>query len=246
MNANDDRRLVVVDSETHRNTRVDMKHGAGFGDAIHLVSVVPHEFGRLLAHYPIFLAKDNHTGEFGLAAMLGFHVDENLFLEGDRWTVSYIPLHVQRGPFSVGPADASNTQLVACIDAEDPRVQEENGERLYSDDGERTEFMEMVNSILATLVHGTAQTREFVDALMRHDLIESLALSVTFDNGESLRFDNLYTVHGEKLAALRGEALESLHEKGYLKLAHEIIASISCVGPLIEIKNKRLAEADAA
>ena len=207
---------------------------------------MPHEFGRLLAHFPIFFAKDSETGEFGLAAMLGFHVDENLFLDGDRWTIDYIPLHMQRGPFTVGPSDASNTQLVACIDADDPRVQEEEGERLYTDDGERTEFMETVNSILAELVRGTAQTRELVETLMQHDLIEKLSLSVQFGSGEKLQFDNLYTVHDEKLAALRGDALESLHEKGYLKLAHEMIASISSIGPMIEIKNKRLEEADNA
>ena len=238
------RRLVIVDSETHRKTRVDMKRGAEYGDAIHLVSVIPHEFNRLLSYYPIFFAKDNETGEFGLAAMLGFHVDENLFLDGDHWTIDYIPLHIQRGPFSVMPSDETNTKLVACLDAGDPRVQEETGERLYNDDGERTEFMEMVNSILAELVRGTAQTRELVDALMQHELIEKLALNVQFASGDTLRFDNLYTIHNESLAALRGDALESLHKKGYLKLAHEIIASVSSVGPLIEMRNKRYAEAN--
>jgi hypothetical protein len=81
---------------------------------------------------------------------------------------------------------------------------------------------------------------------MEHDLIELLALNVRFESGDTLRFDNLYTIHNEKLAALRGDALESLHEKGYLKLAHEMIASISCISLLIDIKNKRLASAEQA
>ena len=244
MNANTNERLVIVDSDTHRNTRVDMKRGAAYGEAIHLISVVPHEFSRLLTHYPIFFAKDSHTGEFGLAAMLGFNVDENLFLEGDHWTVDYIPLHIQRGPFSVAPGDESNQQLVACIDANDPRVQEEKGERLYTDEGERTEFMGIVNSILAELVRGIAQTRDLVEALTKHDLIEQLTLNIRFEGGDTLRFDNLHTVSEEKLAKLRGDALESLHERGYLKIAHEMIASISGVGRLIEIKNRQLASVD--
>ena len=240
MNPNTNEQIIIVDDQAHRNTRVDMRRGAAYGESIHLVSVIPHEFNRLLTHFPIFFARDNDSGDFGLAAMLGFEVDENLFLDGDQWTVDYVPLHMQRGPFTVGPSDDSNTQLVACIDANDPRVQEQEGERLYTDEGERTEFMKTVNSILAELVRGTAQTREFVEALTRHDLIEQLALNVQFANGDTLRFDNLYTVSSEKLAALRGDALESLHERGYLKLAYEIIASISGVGRLIDIKNRRL------
>ena len=79
-----------------------------------------------------------------------------------------------------------------------------------------------------------------VDTLLEHELLESLALQFEFEDGSRLRFDSLYTVHMEKLAALKGDVLQSLHEKGYIKIMHEIIASISHVSSLVEMKNERI------
>ena len=234
-----ERKLVPVDSSTHQNTRVVMRHGREYGDSVHLVGVVPFEIPRLLAHYPIFFVKDTESGKFGLAAMLGFDGDENLFLDGEEWTVPYVPLHAQRGPFSVGPG-ALPTQLVTCLDANDPRVQEDEGEALFTDAGVPTEFLSHINSILHELVQGTQQVAQMVDVLVEHDLLEQLALQFDFVENQGLRIDSLHTVHMEKLAALRGDALQDLHEKGHIKLMHEVIASISHVGSLVELKNERI------
>ena len=244
MNPTWERKLIAVDSSTHRRTRVDMRHGRQFGDSVHLVGVVPVEFPRLLAHYPLFFVKDTETGKFGLAAMLGFDGDENLVLDGEEWTVPYIPLHAQRGPFSVGPGVAppgeSATQLAAYLDANDPRVQEDEGEALFTNAGEPTEYLQRMNAILLELVRGTHQVAQMVDVLVEHDLLEPVAFQFEFFDGSKLRLDSLYPVHVENLAALKGDELQALHEKGYIRLMHEVIASVSHVGSLIEMKNERI------
>ena len=234
-----ERNLVPVDSSTHKNTRVILRHGRQYGDSVHLVGVVPGEIPRLLAHYPLFFVQDTESDKFGLAAMLGFDSDENLFLEGEEWTVPYVPLHAQRGPFSVGPG-ASATQLVTSVDTNDPRVQQDEGEALFTDAGAPTEFLVHINTILQELIQGTHQVAQMVDVLIEHDLLERLALQFDFAEGQGLRIDSLHTVHMEKLAALKGDALQDLHEKGYIKLMHEVIASISHVGSLVELKNDRI------
>ena len=234
-----ERKLVPVDSLTHRNTRVLARNGRQYGDGVHLVGVVPSEFPALLAHYPLFFAKDTETGQFGLAAMLGFDGDENLFLDGEEWVVPYVPLHAQRGPFSVGP-DAAATQLVPYIDVNDPRVSEHEGESLFTDAGEPTGFLQRINAVLQELIQGTNQVALMVDAMEEHDLLEPLALQFDFVDNHSVRLDGLYTVQAEKLTALRGDALQDLHEQGCIKLMHEVLASVTHVSSLVGMKNRRI------
>ena len=245
MAAQNDTHLVLVDARTHENTRIDTGFGRDRGHDVHLVPVVPREVPLLIANYPVVLVKNAETGEFGLAAMLGFYPDENLFLVDRNWVADYLPLEIQRGPFSVGLREAQQgedgPQLAVLIDPEHPGVQEDDGEVLFAPGGEQSDYLQRINSILAELVKGAAQTKDFVEMLIERDLVEPMKLDIEFDNGEQIQFEDLYSIHDEKFAALRGESMETLMDKGYLRLAQEIITSLNHVGELVAMKNARLA-----
>ncbi|XPF94558.1 SapC family protein [Colwellia sp. RE-S-Sl-9] len=236
--------FTVLDTNKHKNTRVIKGRGAKFGENIHLVPVVAAELNKLILEYPVCLIKDNETGQFGLSALLGFEAGENLFLNEEQWDANYIPLHIRRQPFMVAvnsPAGANPTpeNTVITINMDNTRVQEAEGERIFDDEGNTTAYMNEVNNQLATLINGMIQTEAFIKILSKHDLIEAVQLTVSFNN-EDKRFDGIYTINEDKLKKLSTEVLTELHQKGYLQACYLLMASIGHVQKLIVLKRKRL------
>ena len=237
--------FVTLDKNIHKNTRILTERGAEFGENTHLLPVICEELNKLVLEYPVCLIKDNNTGQFGLQALLGFEVGENLFLQGNHWSANYLPLHIKRQPFMVGvnakqgeQATADNT--VITLNTDSARVQEVSGERIFDDEGNITPFMQEINNILSTLVNGILRTETFIKTLSEYDLIEAIQLTVTFKDGEEKRFDGIYTINETKLKQLTPEALKILHDKGYLQACYLLMASMGHVQKLISLKRQQL------
>ena len=239
---------VILDSKVHQSVRVRTDRGAEFGENMHLVPVIADELPRLLLEYPVCLIKDSETGQFGLHALLGFEPGENLFLDGNHWDAMYVPMHLRRQPFMVGIAgdeDAKPTpeNTMITIDMGSARISETEGERLFDDGGEATQYLQSISELLSSLLPGISVTDVFVKQLADYDLIEPARLDVTFANGEQRNFDGLYTVSDEKLRELDDQKLRDLHDRGYLQASHLLLASIGQVQRLINRKNARLTAA---
>lgn len=240
--------FVILDKNKHKNTRILTGRGAEFGENIHLVPVVCEELNKLVLEYPVCLIKNNDTGQFGLQALLGFEVGENLFLHGNEWSANYIPLHIKRQPFMVGVNAEENKQptpdnTVITINTASARVQETSGELIFDESGNITPFMQEMNNCLSTLVNGIINTEAFIKTLSEHNLIESIQLTVNFMDSEERRFDGIYTLNEEKLKQLSPDVLETLNSKGYLQACYLLLASIGQTQKLISLKRQRLTDA---
>jgi hypothetical protein len=219
----------------HKNLRVITARGAAYGDAQMTALTFPSEFRSIQACYPIVFAKAA-DGSFQALALLGFEDGENLFLEGDKWTASHLPLTVERQPFMIGIGDG---ELLIHIDMDSPRVSSTEGEPLFLPHGGTTEFIEKVSETLRDLHQGLEGSPAFINALVEHDLLESFVLDVTLDNGSTGRLAGFYGIHEDRLAALPGAAVEKLHRAGHLQPIYMAVASMSRFRDLIDRKNAR-------
>lgn len=84
---------VALNNEIHRDVRIAATRPTRENAAVSTVSVIPREFPRLLAHYPIFYTKNMETGRFEPSVLLGFEPGENLFfiLIGKHFGVPFLP-----------------------------------------------------------------------------------------------------------------------------------------------------------
>lgn len=236
--------IQALNSGAHRDLRVVIKRGAEYGENTHLVPVVADELRSLVLEYPVILVKDKESGRYSMCAMLGFEKDENLFLDGDVWDAVYVPVHIRRQPFSLSytaekDGEPDPASLVIAIDMESNRVQKEEGERLFDEDGNQTQLLENVNDLLAGVGTSQASTDAFINALAEHDLIEPANLDVQFAGGEKKRFEGIYTVLDEKLSKIEGEALADLYKHGYLQAAWLMLTSMANVRKLLLRRAKR-------
>ena len=230
-------RHVQLNNIDHRDLRIDTAHGVALGDGVSFAPVVPGEFRSVQACYPIVFRKAA-DGSFQPVALFGFEEGTNLFLEGDRWDASYLPLAVERQPFLIGRA---GDELTVHLDLDHPRVRTDAGEALFREHGGTTDFLERMTSLLLSLHEGLERTPALVEALLRHDLLESFALDVRLDDGSDNRLAGFYTIAEERLRALDGEALSELHRAGHLEAAYMAVASLSRFRDLVDRMNRRRA-----
>lgn len=229
----------VLDKEKHRQLRIKSGYSAALDDAVMYVMTYPMEFRDIQSCYPILFTKDPKTGGFFSVAVLGFEANQNLFLRDGNWDASYVPAIVQRQPFLIATAGKSTEETpVVSVDFAHPRVSDDDGEALFDSAGEPTPFLQQKIALLDKLHHGLQHSNGFIDALLKHQLLEEITLDLTFNDGEKKSLQGFYSVAEEQLYQLKGEVLESLNNAGYLQPVFMAVASLSRMRDVIERRNQ--------
>jgi len=235
--------LVVLDSQTHRQVRVAARPTAEHAE-VNVVSVIPREFPRLIAHYPIFFSKSSTTGRFEPTALLGFERGENLYWVNGQWDVDYMPLQIQRQPFSLLPRQDTSAGgqavLEVAVDLGSTRIQTQDGERLFEEDGRPTRFLGTITSMLKALVSGATEAYEFTGRLAQLDLIEPVQIDVEFVDASDTKLQGLYWIAEAALKKLPAAQLAELRDREFLQWLYFQMASVSHLSGLISRKNRLL------
>jgi hypothetical protein len=236
--------LVALNKVTHRVLRVAAGRSIGAQSNVNMVSVVPREFPRLLAHYPILFAKNIDGGQLEPAALVGFQRGENLFITEGVWDAAYVPMQIQRLPFSLIPKQGSEqTALDVALDMSSPYVQTQDGERLFEDDGQSTKYLQNISSMMAALVSGSREAHAFMAKLSELNLLETVRIDVQFVDGSDAKLQGLYWIAAAVLKALPAAQLADLRDRGYLEWVYFQMASLAHISELVARKNRRLSAA---
>jgi hypothetical protein len=225
--------IALLNTEAHKDLRVQVAASARYGDAQRFVPVIVNEFAFLVPHYPIFFAKDSQTGRFYCGAMLGIDEGENLFLVEGRGLDSYRPLNLQRGPFFTAGSDIA-------IDLDHPRL-DVGGQPLFTEAGEPSDYLKSIMGLFQDLRPGLEQTGIFIETLMKMKLVEPIDINLAFDDGTKRQLEGLYTVNQDTLKKLADKDIVDLFRRGYLQAIYLMIASLKQVPVLAQKKNARLA-----
>jgi hypothetical protein len=233
----------IVSASKHGEIRVVTAYDAAYGDSLMYVPTFPLEFRDIQSCYPIFFLKDVETGQFFAAALCGFEPEENLFLNNGNWDASYLPMMIRRQPFliarqAVDPKSPDATQPVISIDRDHPRVGKNEGQRLFSEDGSPSDFLQQAILLLKKIHRAHQHNENFSKTLLQYDLLESLTLDITFNNGSKKNLNDFYTINETKLYELEGDALAHLNKEGYLQPIFMAIASFSRLRALIDRRDK--------
>lgn len=226
---------VTLNNIDHKDLRIITKKSAAMGDNHMLALTFADEFRQIQAHYPIFFHKQEHSGEFYPVALLGFEQGENLFLDPQHgWDASYIPLSIERLPFTIGE---NNGQQVVNVDLDSPKLSRVEGEPLFLELGGYSPYLEKLTASLDMLHHGVQDNHQFVAKLEACKLIEPITLDITLNNGKQHQLIGFYTINEDTFNALSHEQINDLRDAGYLQAIYMILASHSQVSALINRKN---------
>lgn len=230
-------KVEILSADQHSDLTIETGFESKFDDIRATATVIAQELPKLSLDYPVFITKNPSTGEFELSAVMGFSADENLFVQGDKWRASYVPMDVRRQPFQALILEDDNEkgseQVKVGINVESNRVSS-SGKALFNSDGSSTDFLNHVSEMLGALLSGAQPTKSFLQALADADLIEPVKLDVTFTGSKKVSFEGLYTVHSDKLSDLDDDRVLQFHKSGYLQACHAMIHSIGHIEKLIK------------
>ncbi|MDH3788901.1 MAG: SapC family protein [Xanthomonadales bacterium] len=237
--------IQLLNNVDHKNLRVITDRSAEYGDNQWFAPTFAHEFRNLQSHYPIVFTKNPETGQFQAVALLGFEVDENLYLTDEGWDAMYIPLSIVRQPFLIGfqqnnEEGVTSVEPVISVNMDSPRISETQGEPVFLEHGGNSEYLEQINSLLKIVHEGHERNQDFVDMLLGMDLLESFVLDVELNDGSEHRMSGFYTINETSLRGLTGDDLVILNNNGYLEAVYMAIASLANISTLVEKKNRKM------
>ncbi|MCA0899263.1 SapC family protein [Microbulbifer agarilyticus] len=208
-------KIVPLRSDVHGKLKVRELGTFEHVKEAHMVPVTAHEFSRLGAEYPIVFVKNSDTGQFQSVALLSLKVGENLFVDGESWKGVFVPGAVRNHPFVLAPAGEDKEKLMVGLVENSPVVGEEEGNALFDDAGEESEYLKAKKESLVGYLESDQMTKAFIAILAEKDLLTTQNVAVNA-GGEKINLTGIYMIDEKKLNELSEEDFADFRKRGFL------------------------------
>ncbi len=225
-------RAVPVSQQRHRDWYIKTGTDYAFASKVNSVPLVGAEVTVAAQSYPIVFAGD---ADLVPVVLLGVRDGENLFIKADgTWDAKYIPAFVRRYPFVFSSNDDAST-FTLCLDEDFSGVNTEgNGERLFDNAGDRTQYLSNVLNFLQVYQAQFQRTQALCKKLADLDLFEPMQAQVRLKSGQQLTLGGFKVVNRDKLRALPADTLGELAKADELEIIYAHLASLRNFGAMVE------------
>lgn len=227
--------IKPLHNEVHGKVKIKNGVNVDFLKDQHLVPLVAHEFSRAANEFPIVFVKNQESGEFQPVAMLGLEPGENLFVKDDKWEGGYLPHAATRYPFALIPNPQDKEKLLVAILEDSKLVNEEEGNALFDEKGEETDYLKARKEGLIRYVEFAQVTANFTKTLADKELLVPQTLTLEI-KGEKRDINGIYLIDEKKLNELSDEAFLELRKRGFLAPIYSFLTSMPQVNRLARIK----------
>jgi len=219
--------LELLSPQTHGHLRLR----PAAGDTPHFVQILVTEFALAATCCPILFTKDASSGGFYAGAMFGFKPGENLLgTAAERG--GFVPLMLQREGFFL-------SERHIAIEREHARFSLTDGDPLFDDSQQPGTALRAIQRTLGEIHGGLEQTAAYIAALTDYKLIESIDISLNFEDGERMTLQGLYTVSLDRLREVDDSAAVRLFRQGHLQPAYIMAASLRHVQRLARLRDSK-------
>ena len=208
-------KIVPLRSDVHGKLKVRELGTFEHVKGAHMVPVTAHEFARLGAEYPIVFVKNSDTDQYQSVALLSLKVGENLFVDGEKWKGVFVPGAVRNHPFVLAPAGENKEQLMVGLIENSPVVGEEEGNALFNESGEESEYLKAKKESLVGYLESDQMTKAFITILAEKDLLTTQNIAVNA-GGEKINLTGIYMVDEKKLGEMSEEDFADFRKRGFL------------------------------
>jgi len=232
------RQPVPVDREQHRHMRVRWPvTDWSVASKLNAIFIAAVEFGDTCRDYPIVFVRagqgDDGKPLVAPIAVLGVLNEDNLYVEGKSWRqAGYLPA-VLRG-YPCGIARIDNARFAICMDAAWPGLSPDDGEPLFTPDGQPGSLLAQTQAQLEKLEVEIQRTRLVCARLLELDLLRDMRFDATLPDGRKHTVDGFLTVDEGKLAALPDATIVEMHRQGLLGLVHAHWVSLGNMRKLLD------------
>ncbi len=235
--------IVPLHQEKHAQLKVKSGYDLSLVENRHLLPLVMHEVVAASIEYPVLLAKNPENNKFQFIAMMGLEEQENLFMENSEFVGSYMPGIVTNYPFRLGAANEERDKWIIVFNDESSLINEDEGEALFDENGEDTEYFKNRKKIIGRYYEQSQQTDEMISMFDDLGLLKEQSISVNAD--KQITLTGIHTIDEEALYNLPDEKVLDLHKRGILGVIYAQLRSLGHIRRLSLRKIKR-AQAESA
>jgi SapC len=229
--------LKELNNNEHSNLKVSKGCILTYASQSHILSLRATEVGHAATSLPVFMTKNQHTGNWNISAVTSVQPGNNLFVENDQWTATYQPTCMQTYPFYLMNSPKKENSYTVGIDINSTDFSVEEGQPLFEADGKATAYLSKVTSLLEADIKNDIQTHQFLEVIDKIGLIKPIDLLIQYRDGTANTIQGLHTINEEVLHALTAEQLLELNSKGYFTPIHAMLISLLQINLLVKKNN---------
>lgn len=234
-------RAVPISVEAHKGWSVKSEGTYGFAKEVNSVPVLAAEFSAAALEYTIIFAGEGDV--VFPSVILGMKEGENAHVKSDgAWDGRYVPAFFRRYPFVFAASDDQQT-FTLCIDEEFEGLnQEGRGERLFDEEGNRTQYLENVLAFSTEYQAQFTRTQAFAKRLVDLDLLEPAQAQFNLASGERTQLSGFKTINRDKLRNLPADTLSDMAKTDELELCYLHLQSLNNLTPMTQRVGLRQAD----
>ena len=218
--------IVPIQHERHGQKKIKPIERYDFAKSINVASVLINEFFQAAAIYPIVFIEDQENDMFKPVVLLGIKENENLFVDSEgKWKASYVPAILQRYPFALATTDEENKYTI-CVDEKSELLNDEEGEDLFTSEGEPGEVLERVKQKLSELQQMEEITKQFCKEMQEKNLFTPFNISLRDQEGVR-NLTGSYVINEQRLQNVSDNFFLELRRRNILPAIYAHLVSLN-------------------
>ena len=230
-------KIEALSPERHMALRFNRSTTYRFAENMTAAPLTYKELQQAARYYPIVFSSAEEPVP---QALLSVGPAQNAYVSAEgRWRVPYVPAHVRRYPFILGKTDEEGNYAL-CIDPDAPHFQFDQGEPLFTANGDSTDLLNQALEFVKTLQQEFMDTRKILAPLPENSLLESRQLNIRQHQADAapLTVKGMYAVDMKKLREMDAETLGEWVKNGLMGLVYAHQASLANLQAVADIQSR--------
>ena len=219
-------KFVPLAKDQHANLRVIQSGDYTRFKQQNLIPIVVRDFFTLSAEFPLVFVTNQSTEEFMPVAIMGLQEGQNLYCQVEPFPAQVIPVGFGNAPFAITATDENREQFAVLVDEESHLLSESEGERVFTDDGDKTEYMEARIEGLVQAAQQSQQTQESRSILLKKVYSRPSRSNYGIGQTRLYNIDGIYVVDEQKFNELSDEDFLDMRSRGLVALVYAHLTSL--------------------
>ena len=210
------KKIEAFSKDKHQDLRLTQTNSFEFARSVLSAPLSRSEFSIALHHYPIVFPLEMATP----LVLFALSQKTNNYINNDGvWKVPYVPAYIRRYPFTLAnnTTAKSNNNLVVCIDVDAPHFTANQGEPLFTADGELADISQNTIKFLQKFQEELNVTQALCQELEAQKVLVEKTVTIE-KNGVKSSVGGFRCVDMEKLNALEDSVLAKWVRNGLMGL----------------------------
>ena len=192
-----------------------------------LIPIVVRDFFTLSAEFPLVFVTNKDTEDFMPVAIMGLQEGQNLYCQEEPFPAHVVPVGFGNAPFAITATDDSRDQFAVLVDEESALLSDSEGEHVFTDDGNKTEYMEARIEGLVQAAQQNHQTQEITKYLAEKGLLMTQQVRLQHSpDGRLYNIDGIYVVDEQKFNELSEKDFLDMRSRGLIALVYAHLNSL--------------------